>query len=126
MPKAKHGVFYWNELLTNDVEAAVKLYSDVMGWSFDGVPMGEMTYWVAYLDGEPVAGVMKMPQGLPEGTPPHWMAYISVDDVDATVAKAKSGGATILNEPFDVPNVGRIAILQDTGGATIGWMAPTE
>ena len=123
MQSPKNGTFYWNELLTDDVPKAVAFYQDIMGWEFAEVPMSEqMTYWVAKLDGMPVAGVMEMPKELPEGTPPHWMSYIAVDDVDAEVAKAKAAGAIILNAPFDVPNVGRIAILKDAGNAVIGWM----
>ena len=56
--------------------------------------------------------------------PEFWMAYIAVDDVDKRVAKAKKAGATIVREPFDVPGVGRIAILKQPGGAGIGWMTP--
>ena len=83
-----------------------------------------MTYWVAMDGDQPVAGVMAMPSNLPPGTPPHWMSYLAVDDVDARVAKAKAAGGTILHEPFDVPGVGRIAILKDGGNAAIGWMTP--
>ena len=34
-----HGKFYWNELMTRDVERAKKFYADTLGWSFDGMPM---------------------------------------------------------------------------------------
>ena len=124
MPSTKHGTFHWNELLTNDVDAAKKFYGDVIGWTFDGMDMGEMTYWVAKDGDQPVGGVMAMPSNLPPGTPPHWMSYLAVDDVDARRTKAKAAGATVLHEPFDVPGVGRIAILQDGGSAAIGWITP--
>ena len=57
--------------------------------------------------------------------PAHWFAYISVDDVDARVAKATAAGAELLRPLFDVPGVGRIAILKDPTGAAIGWITPT-
>ena len=38
------------------------------------------------------------------------------------VAEAETAGAKILRPPFEVPDVGRIAILEDTTGAAIGWM----
>jgi len=126
MSDIKNGTFYWNELLTHDVPAAVAFYQDIMGWEISEVPMQHMTYWVAKLDDQPVAGIMKMPDEIPQGTPPHWMAYIAVDDIDAKIAKAKSAGATVMSEPFDVPNVGRIAILKDAGNAVIGWMTPAS
>ena len=82
MPEAKHGTFYWNELMTRDVEAAVQFYKDVIGWSFDEVPMGDgVTYYVGKLDDQPVGGMMAMLPDMPEGTPPHWLGYLAVDDV---------------------------------------------
>ncbi len=61
-----------------------------------------------------------------EGIPSHWFAYIEVDDVDARVEAAKKAGATIKRAPWDIPGVGRIAIVQDPTGAVAGWMKPAE
>ena len=61
-----------------------------------------------------------------EGIPPHWFAYIAVDDVDARVAGATAEGATLLRPIFDIPGVGRIAILKDSVGAAIGWITPAQ
>jgi hypothetical protein len=52
-----------------------------------------------------------------EGMPPFWGVYFSVADTDATVAKAKELGATVLAEPMDLPGVGRMAALLDPQGA---------
>ena len=57
-----------------------------------------------------------------DGIPEHWFSYIEVDDVDARVAKVAPAGGKIHREPWDVPNVGRIAIVADINGAVIGWM----
>ena len=54
------------------------------------------------------------------------MAYIAVDDVDARVAKAVKAGAKLMKPIFDVPNVGRIAILTQPDGAGVGWMTPAQ
>ncbi len=69
---------------------------------------------------------MAMPPEVPPEVPPHWMSYIAVDDVDARLAKAVDAGAKVLREPFDVPGVGRIAMLTDGGGAAIGWITPEQ
>ena len=53
---------------------------------------------------------------------PHWFAYLEVDDVDDRIAEAKENGARVMQEPFDIEGVGRIAILADSTGALIGWM----
>lgn len=127
MPDAKHGHFYWNEMMTKDVDAATDFYRDVMGWTFEGMDMGPSgTYWVAKDGDQPLGGVMAMPAEIPAEVPPHWMSYIAVDDVDARIAKAVAAGATVMREPFDVPGVGRIAILTDGGGAAIGWITPEQ
>jgi uncharacterized protein len=52
------------------------------------------------------------------------MSYLAVDDVDARVKKAIAAGAKLMKPAFDVPNVGRIAILTEPGGAGVGWMTP--
>jgi predicted enzyme related to lactoylglutathione lyase len=123
---ADHGTFYWNELNTRDVESAKKFYEKAIGWTFDGMPMGEMgTYWVANANGKPVGGVFNMDgMGIPKEVPEHWLSYLAVDDIDKRVKKAKDAGAEIMREPFDVPEVGRIAILKQPDGAVIGWITP--
>ena len=52
-----------------------------------------------------------------KGIPPHWDAYITVDDVDAVTKKAASNGGTIVKEPFDVMDVGRMSVIKDPTGA---------
>ena len=83
--------------------------------------MGEMTYTVAKIGDDGVGGIMAMPPEA-EGAPPTWGAYITVDDVDTTVRKAEELGAKILNPPNDIPDVGRMATLQDPQGAVISIM----
>ncbi len=55
---------------------------------------------------------------LQPGMQPHWNVYFNVDDVDATVARAKELGATEFAPAFDVPGVGRLGYLTDPQGAT--------
>jgi len=122
---ASHGHFQWNELLTHDVERAKHFYETTIGWSFEPMQMQDgATYWVANFDGQPVAGIF--PTDRPEfaKVPEAWMSYLAVDDVDARVRKAEAAGAKLMRPIFDVPDVGRIAILTEPGGAGIGWMTP--
>jgi uncharacterized protein len=123
-----HGRFYWNELMTRDVERAKKFYADTLGWSFEGMPMpgGGGTYWLAKAGGEAVAGIFDISAPEFGPVPESWMAYIAVDDVDARVKKATAAGARLMKPIFDVPGVGRIAILMEPGGAGIGWMTPAN
>ncbi len=122
-----HGKFYWNELMTRDIERAKKFYAETMGWSFDAMPMGGgLTYWVAKMNDEAVAGVFDISSPEFGPVPESWMPYIAVDDVDARTAKAVTAGAKVLKPAFDVPGVGRIVILMEPGGASIGWMTPAS
>jgi predicted enzyme related to lactoylglutathione lyase len=120
-----HGAFYWNELMSRDVARDKKFYADTLGWSYDGMPMPDGgTYWIAKSGADIVGGIFDIsaPQFGP--VPESWMSYIAVDDVDARAKKAQSSGATLMKPLFDIPGVGRIAVLQEPGGAGIGWITP--
>jgi uncharacterized protein len=119
-----HGSFYWNELMARDVEQARNFYGSTIGWTFEAMPMPDGTYWVAKMDDEPVAGIFPMSGPDFAGVPENWLAYLAVDDVDAVLEAAKAAGAKVVREPFDVPSVGRVAIVQAPGGATIAWITP--
>jgi predicted enzyme related to lactoylglutathione lyase len=121
-----HGSFRWNELMARDVEKAKNFYSEALGWSFEGMPMPAGTYWVAKSGDKPVGGIFDISGPEFGQVPECWMAYIAVDDVDARVKKAQSLGATLMKPIFDVPGVGRIAVLREPGGAGIGWMTPPK
>ena len=120
-----HGNFVWNELVTHDAARAKKFYTDVMGWTYDAMPgVDGATYWIAKMGDTRIGGIFPAegPQwaSVPEG----WLSYIAVDDVDARVKKALSLGAKLMRPIFDVPNIGRIAVLTEPGGAGIGWITP--
>jgi len=119
-----HGNFMWNELVTTDVEKAKAFYVATVGWKIDAMPMPSGTYWIAKVGDTPVAGLMKMMPDMPAGVPPHWFSYLEVDDVDARVKAIAANGGKIVRPPFDIPEVGRIAIVSDPTGAVMGWMTP--
>ena len=121
-----HGKFYWNELMTRNVDGAKKFYADTLGWSFDGMPMPGGTYWIAKMGEESVGGLFDISGAEFTGVPESWMPYIAVDDVDARLKKAVAAGATVMKPAFDIPGVGRIAVLKEPGGAGIGWMTPAR
>ena len=122
---SQHGTFHWNELTSRDVERDKRFYQETIGWTFEGMPMQQgVTYWCAIQDGKPVAGIFPLTSPEFDGVPEGWMAYLAVDDVDARVAKALKAGAQLMRPIFDVPDVGRIAILKQPGGVAIGWMTP--
>lgn len=114
----KHGSISWSELMTSDVPAAKKFYGELFGWTFEDMPMEELTYSVLKANDDEVGGIMPFPPDAPP-MPPAWGLYITVDDVDTVVEKATGMGATIAMPPRDIPEVGRICVLQDPQGAYI-------
>jgi predicted enzyme related to lactoylglutathione lyase len=119
-----HGSFVWNELMTNEIEGAQRFYRDTIGWSFEPMKMDWGTYWIAKSGDKNVGGMFELTSPDFDGVPNSWMSYLAVDDVDARVAKAKKAGGKLMRPIFDVPDVGRIAILMQPDGAGIAWMTP--
>jgi predicted enzyme related to lactoylglutathione lyase len=111
------GALNWNELVTRDVEAAKKFYAAAFGIEPAEFPMGDgPPYTIIQVDGRGVGGIMHMGDEFPEDVPSHWLVYFGTDDTDATVEQAKALGATVMAEPFDVPDVGRIAVFNGPHG----------
>ncbi|MBT9290890.1 VOC family protein [Prosthecodimorpha staleyi] len=119
-----HGSFVWNELNTRDPERAKAFYAALLGWAFEPMAMPEGTYWLAKVDGRPVAGIFTMNGAEFDGIPEHWFPYLSVSDIDAAAAAVPTAAGQVLRAPWDVPGVGRIAILRDVNGAAFGAMTP--
>jgi uncharacterized protein len=124
---SEHGNFHWNELMTRDADQAKKFYGEAIGWTFESMPTPEGgTYWIAKMGDTPVAGMFTMSGPDFEGAPEDWMPYLAVDDVDARLKKATAAGAQVMRPPFDVPGVGRMAIIMQPGGAVLGWITPAS
>lgn len=120
-----HGIFVWNELNTHAPEAARAFYAATLGWRFEPMPIaGEPDYCVILSGETRVGGLFEMADPRFAGIPDHWLSYVAVDDVDARVAEVAAAGGEVLRAPFDVPGVGRIAIVRDSLGAVTGWMTP--
>jgi predicted enzyme related to lactoylglutathione lyase len=119
-----HGSFYWNELMTRNAESAKKFYSATLGWTYDAMPMPNGTYWVAKMGATPVGGIFVLTDPEFKGAPEMWFAYIAVDDVDARAKKLTAAGGKVLRGPFDIPNVGRLLVVEDSTGVMLGWMTP--
>ncbi len=121
-PAAVTGTFCWNELHAIDPARAVTFYAGVGGFGTDAMDMGPMgTYHLLTSGGQPRAGIMK--QQAP-GAPQAWLPYVQVANADATAQRAAKLGATIVQAPADIPNVGRFAIFIDPQGAVLAILQP--
>ncbi len=109
------GAMIWNELMTKDPAKAAAFYQKVLGVEVETMEQPK-PYTVLKANGSPVAGVLTMTPEMGD-LPDSWDVYFASEDVDATTEKALAAGATAVREPFDIPGVGRMAVLQDPQGA---------
>lgn len=124
--KYPSGTFSWIDLSTSDQDGAKAFYQGVFGWEAtdEPMPMGGM-YTMLRKGGKAVAGLSQMqPEMAASGMPPTWNSYITAHDLDGTLAKAKEAGATVISEPFDVMEEGRMAVIQDPTGAIVSLWKP--
>src|ERR1043165_7175604 len=105
-PDYKPGMFCWVELGTSDSDSAKNFYSQLFGWEYQDNPMG--------------------PDMVAQGIPPHWLSYVLVTNADETAEKAKAAGATVLNGPFDIGTVGRMAVIKDPTEAVFAIWEPKD
>ncbi len=122
--KHDNGRFCWAELSTSDGPGAKAFYTSLFGWEAVDNPMGpDMVYTMLNLNGQSAGALYQDNSGK---TPPHWETYVSVDDVEAAAARAKELGGTILAEPMDVMEFGRMAVVQDPTGAVFCMWQPKQ
>ena len=126
--KGSAGSFAWVELATTDAAGAKAFYSGLFGYETHDDPVGEGMVYTMLLHGGRNAGALyEMNQAMRDmHIPPHWLLYVTVDDLEATVAKARSIGAAVPREPMDVMGIGRMAVLQDPSSAALALWQPLQ
>jgi uncharacterized protein len=112
------GKISWQELTTRDTIGSAKFYSDLFGWAQEEMDMGAGTYTIFKVGEHSVAGMAVLPpevQGAPEG----WMNYVTVENLEASVAKARELGGKVCKDITSL-QMGRFAIIRDPQGAVVG------
>jgi predicted enzyme related to lactoylglutathione lyase len=118
------GVPCWVDTTQPDPDTAVAFYSGLFGWECeDTMPDGsEAKYFVARIRGGAVAAISSVPDGAPSRAT--WNTYIWVDSADEAAARVRDAGGSVLTEPFDVFDAGRMAVFADPEGAVFCvWQA---
>jgi predicted enzyme related to lactoylglutathione lyase len=118
------GTPVWNEVVTPDIDRAVAFYAAVLGMGSETMDMEGGSYTVlTNAAGRQIGGAMNPPT---EEVPPHWNVYFNVVDVDASVATSEELGGKVVAPAFDVPGVGRMAVVADPQGAMFSLMASAD
>ncbi len=122
------GTFCWPELATIDQPGAKAFYTKLFGWEITDNDIGGGEFYTRLsLQGRDLGALYNMqPEERSHGIPPHWNSYVAVESADKSAAKAKTLGGTLLAEPFDVMEHGRMAIIQDPTGATFCLWEPKK
>ena len=108
------GKFVWHEQVSSDPAQAKEFYGQLFGWETKVFKPGELDYTMISSGGRNHGGFGKALEGAP---PPHWLSHVAVADLDETIEKAKRAGGKLAAGPFDMPDVGRMAVVGDPQGA---------
>ena len=109
------------ELNTTDLDQSKAFYGKLFDWTLEDTPMPGGTYTLIKVGQGTGGGMMKHPM---PGAPSMWLPYVAVDDVQASTAKAKALGATVLVDVQEIPNVGWFSVIKDPTGAAIALFKP--
>lgn len=123
------GTTTWLDLSAQDVSAVMPFYSGLFGWEVEGLGEEFGGYRILRNDGKLVGGAMSVAgMTCPEGSPlpSEWGAYLTVDDVDARVARAREAGGGVVVPADDIGDSGRMAVVLDSVGAPIGMWQPKQ
>src|SRR5882757_6052315 len=111
----------WIDLGTPDIDGATSFYGGLFGWQFQSAGPDSGGYGFFQLAGKTAAGGM---QTTPEQGPPSWTVYFQTPDAESTAKAAEHAKGSVLMQPMDVMDEGRMAILGDEAGVPFGIWQP--
>ena len=112
--------FVWYDLMTTDVDEAVKFYGNVIGWaaSDSGIPDSPPYTLFSASDGQMTAGGMRVTEeAAAGGARPGWLGHIGVHGLESYAEKLQSAGGRIHRGPQVIPGIGRFSVSADPQGA---------
>jgi len=108
----------WADVWTDDPEGGRAFYGALFGWEWEVSPDPAFGgYAIGLLRGKRVVGLS--PKMDPNG-PTAWVTYLAVDDADAFAATVPGAGGTMVGQPMDIADQGRMALVTDPAGAFFG------
>jgi uncharacterized protein len=120
------GTFCWADLGTPDAGAAKRFYTALFGWTAEDRPMGPGAFYTMLTHQGRAVAALYPQDAASGGGAPHWLNYISVESASDTARRTRGLGGTVVVEPFDVLDVGRMALVQDPTGAVLALWQPRQ
>jgi predicted enzyme related to lactoylglutathione lyase len=109
------------ELNTDALDQSKAFYSTVFEWKLQDMPQAG-GYTMIDVGKGGVGGGMQL-KPMPQA-PTAWLPYVTVDDVAATLEKARNAGAQVVQDRMPIGEMGAIGIFIDPAGAALGvWEA---
>jgi predicted enzyme related to lactoylglutathione lyase len=110
----ENATFTWNELMTRDVDGAIRFYGAVFPQEYEPLPeVPDGSYQLIKVGGDVVGGVWR----LADEVPAHWTTYFQMDDLDDALERLQAAGGTVTADPVDSP-YGRWAVVADPQGGS--------
>lgn len=116
------GKFIWRDLMSDDIPAVKKFYSELFGWTYIDVADEDNDYTVVLHDGKPIAGIFKLRDVKAEHKYSQWISYVSVVDINQAINFTKQNGGSIYKEPFELPNRGLVSYVFDSQNAVLAFV----
>ena len=123
------------EIHATDPEKVSKFYQEAFDWKINILSTEYGGYRVIMTPGNPdhgpatlgINGGMTLRKGpAPKSGDPvnAYVCIISVENIDASLEKAKAAGGTMALDKMDVPNVGLLAYMKDPDNNLFGILQP--
>ena len=117
------GAFSWLGLAASDPAAVRAFYTRLFDWESDEQFAGDLGSYIALkYEGQEVAILY----GQPPGADSHWTPFVAVDDVDRSARLAERLGGTLLRDPQNLGDAGRVVPVQDPVGAILALWQPSS
>lgn len=124
------GTFCWTELMSPDVPASKRFYSELFNWRYSDTALDERTlYTVFHLrENQKVAGLFTIDERLRSlGLRPDWLNHIAVGNIYESCDIAQMHGGKLLSPPNPAVRGGLVCIIEDPVGAFVAlWQQDEE
>jgi predicted enzyme related to lactoylglutathione lyase len=125
-PSSEHhpggdGSVMWVELHSQDAETDLAWLVSTFGYTTEQMAMPDGTYNILKSGDVPCGGVMT---SMNPQAPSSWLVWFQVPEVDKKLTVVEAQGGSVIAPAFDVPNIGRMAIVSDPTGGMCGLITP--